>query len=78
MVENFLKEFAKLIVSKPELISVERKDLEDKFSEIIITADPSDTGKIIGRDGRMINSIKTVISGCKVKDDRSYKKLSLC
>jgi len=30
-------------------------------------------GKLIGKEGRMINSIKTVISGCKAKGGVNYR-----
>ena len=36
-------------------------------------ADKIDTGKLIGKDGKMINAIKTVIIGCKAKDNTSYR-----
>jgi predicted RNA-binding protein YlqC (UPF0109 family) len=73
MKEKFLEEFAKLVVDKPELVKIERKDVDETFSEIIITADKFDTGKLIGKDGKMINSLKTLISGCKAKDGKSYR-----
>ena len=73
MVEKFLEEFAKLVVDRPELVRVERKNIDDIFCEVIITADKVDTGKLIGKDGKMINSLKTLISGCKAKDGKSYK-----
>ena len=73
MVDKFLEEFAKLIVNSPEHVRVERVDVDDTFSEIVIYADKVDTGKLIGKDGKMINSIKTVIAGCKAKDGRSYR-----
>lgn len=73
MVHDFLETFAKLIVDNPEHVKVERIDVDDSFSEIIIYANKGDTGKLIGKDGKMINSIKTVISGCKAKDGRSYR-----
>lgn len=73
MVHNFLETFARLIVDNPDNVKVEKKDVDDTFSEIIICADKGDTGKLIGKDGKMINSIKTVISGCKAKEGRSYR-----
>ncbi len=73
MVHEFLETFAKLIVDNPQNVEVQRVDMDDTFSEIIIFADKGDTGKLIGKDGKMINSIKTVISGCKAKDGRSYR-----
>ncbi len=73
MVEDFIKEFTLLLVDKPEVVKIENKIIDDTFSEITIYADKGDTGKLIGKEGKMINSLKTVISGCKAKDDRSYK-----
>ena len=73
MVENFVRDFAKLLVSHPEDIVVERYNLGEKFDEIVIYAHKEDAGKLIGKDGRMINALKTLISGCKAKDGISYR-----
>jgi len=73
MVEDFVREFAKLIVSHPEDISVERRNLGEKFDEIVIYAHKEDAGKLIGKEGRMINALKTLIGGCKAKDGISYR-----
>ncbi len=73
MVHEFLETFAKLIVDNPDNVNVEKIDVDETFSEIIIRADKGDTGKLIGKDGKMINSIKTVISGCKAKNGKSYR-----
>ncbi|CUU69491.1 KH domain RNA binding protein YlqC [Campylobacter hyointestinalis subsp. hyointestinalis] len=73
MVEEFLKEYAKLIADCPELIKVERVSLGENFDEIIAHASKADTGRLIGKDGKMINAIKTVIIGCKAKDPTSYR-----
>lgn len=73
MVHDFLETFAKLIADNPQNVKVDRVDVDDTFCEIIIHADKGDTGKLIGKDGKMINSIKTVISGCKAKDGKSYR-----
>lgn len=73
MVEEFVKEYVKLIVEYPDKIKVEKIDLEDGLAEILIYADKVDTGKLIGKDGKMINAIKTVIVGYKAKDPTSYK-----
>ncbi|ORI10964.1 KH domain-containing protein [Campylobacter concisus] len=73
MVKNFLYEYAKLIADCPDKVSVDRHELGENFAEIIISADKVDTGKLIGKDGKMINAIKTVIIGCKAKDNTSYR-----
>lgn len=73
MVEDFLKEYAKLIADFPEKIQTERVNLDENFAEIIIYADKIDTGKLIGKNGKMINAIKTVIGACKSKDSTTYR-----
>ncbi len=73
MVEKFVEQFAALLSSYPEEIRVEKVALEDGLCEIIIYANQTDAGKIIGKEGKMINALKTVISGCKAKDNISYK-----
>lgn len=73
MVENFLLEYAKLIADFPEKVKLERVKLDDDFTELVIYADKVDTGKLIGKDGRTINAIKTVIVGHKAKDTTSYR-----
>ncbi len=73
MADAFLGTFAKLMVNDPDLVRVERIDVDESFAEIIIYADKNDTGKLIGKEGKMINSLKTVISGCKAKNGMSYR-----
>ncbi len=73
MIEDFVRDFARLIASRPDDISVERQSLGENFDEIVIYAHKEDAGKLIGKEGRMINALKTVISGCKAKDGISYR-----
>lgn len=73
MVTDFLLAYAKLLVNNPEDISVEISEVDENFDEIVIFANSEDIGKLIGKEGRMINSIKTVISGCKAKGAKNYR-----
>ncbi len=72
MIADFVAQFAKLLASYPEDVSVEVKE-SDEVTEIILYANQADIGKLIGKSGKMIGAIKTVISGCKAKDGISYK-----
>jgi len=73
MTQEFVSSYAKLLVKNPESIKVEILEIDKGFDEITIYAQSEDVGKLIGREGRMINSIKTVISGCKAKGGKSYR-----
>jgi len=72
MIANFVAQFARLIASNPEDIRVEVKE-GDEVTEIVLFANQADIGKLIGKEGKMIGAIKTVISGCKAKDGISYR-----
>jgi predicted RNA-binding protein YlqC (UPF0109 family) len=56
MVDAFLVAYAKLLVEHPEDISVEIKEVDEGLDEITIFANNEDVGKLIGKQGRMINS----------------------
>ena len=73
MITNFIEDYAKLIVSKPEEVSVSIDQIDETFAEITIEADSNDIGKLIGKNGNMINALKTISNGCKAKDGVSYK-----
>ena len=72
MISEFVANFAKLIASKPEDVRVKVKE-GDEVTEILLFANQADIGKLIGKEGKMIGAIKTVISGCKAKDGMSYR-----
>ena len=72
MVADFVAQFAKLIASNPEDIRVEVES-DDEVTQIVLYANQADIGKLIGKEGKMIGAIKTVISGCKAKDGLSYR-----
>jgi len=72
MIADFVAEFAKLIASHPDEISVEVQE-GDEITQIVLYANQADIGKLIGKSGKMIGAIKTVISGCKAKDGVSYR-----
>lgn len=72
MISDFVAQFARLIASYPDDIRVEVKE-SDEVTEILLFANQADIGKLIGKEGKMIGAIKTLISGCKAKDGVSYR-----
>ena len=72
MISEFVAQFAKLIATYPDDIKVQTKQ-SDEVTEIVLYANQADVGKLIGKEGKMIGAIKTVISGCKAKDGISYR-----
>jgi len=72
MIADFVAQFARLIASNPDDIRVEVQE-GDEITQIILYSNQADIGKLIGKSGKMIGAIKTVISGCKAKDGVSYR-----
>ena len=59
---------AKALVSHPEAVVVTEKTVND---EIVLTlsVDPSDMGKVIGKQGRIAKAIRTVLKAQAIRDD---------
>ncbi len=72
MVTEFIAHYAKLVATYPDKVDV-KIDIKDDEANITLYAHQDDIGKLIGKQGKMIGAIKTVISGCKAKDGLSYK-----
>ncbi len=73
MIEKFVESYVCKIVSVPSAVQIESKKLEADFIQITIYVSSQDTGRLIGKDGKMIGAIKTFISACKAKNGCSYK-----
>jgi predicted RNA-binding protein YlqC (UPF0109 family) len=73
MVKDFIESYTKLLVTHPESVEVKIIDSTDECEEIHILVNQNDIGKLIGKDGKMINAVKAVISGCKAKGGKNYR-----
>lgn len=73
MVKDFIESYTKLLVTHPESVQVKTIDSTDECEELTIYVNKDDVGKIIGKDGKMINAIKAVVSGCKAKGGKNYR-----
>jgi len=73
MVTDFIESYCKLIVNNKDDIKVQSEMIEESFCQITIYANEADIGKLIGKNGNMINSLRTLLNGCKSKDNVSYK-----
>ncbi len=60
--EQFVLYVAKSLVSKPEALSTSVEH-QPNGAVVLITCDKPDTGKLIGRGGSIIASIRTLVSG---------------
>lgn len=58
--EAFLKDVLNPVVEHPEQLRIEIAE-NGRKRDVFIHAEPSDRGRIIGRSGRMISSLRTLV-----------------
>ena len=57
------------LVDEPDEVSVEEVE-EDGDLVLEITVAPDDIGRVIGREGRIANAIRTIAKAAAVQEDR--------
>lgn len=68
---DLMSAIARALVDKPEEIFVTATSIE--FGTLLrLKADPSDVGKIIGKQGRTARSIRTLLAAISVKMKHRY------
>ena len=68
----------KKIVSDPESVSVKEFDTEEEDTvqiEVLISND--DMGKVIGKEGKIINSIRTIVQASSSLEDNKKVKINV-
>ena len=60
------------IVDNPDAVVIEERD-EDGITNLIITVAPEDMGKIIGKEGKVIRSIRNIMKVKAMKSDKRIK-----
>lgn len=68
MVE-LVKFIAQSLVEKPEAVDVREIENEDNIV-IELRVDPDDMGKVIGKQGRIAKSIRTVVKAATAKNEK--------
>ena len=67
-VQDFLKTILESIVTEPTEVSVERQD-DDLGVLLSVRVSKADMPSVIGKDGRTINAIRTVVRVFGAKND---------
>ena len=67
--EDLLEFLARALVDNPEAVSVEGFDEDDGTVVLEIHVAEEDVGKIIGRGGRTISSVRTVMRAVASRQD---------
>jgi hypothetical protein len=65
----FLEYIAKSLVDNPDAVEVELEESEDEITLTLIV-DERDMGRVIGRDGRIANAIRSLLRVMGARDGR--------
>jgi predicted RNA-binding protein YlqC (UPF0109 family) len=66
-----LADIAKALVDESDAVTAEAHQAEGSTT-LTLTVAPSDVGKVIGKQGRMARSIRTILSAVSMKMKRHY------
>jgi len=72
----FLTDVLAPVMDHPEALKVDVK-AEGRKVEVVIFADPKDRGRIIGKNGRMISSLRTLVKAAGEKAGLNTVNLEL-
>jgi len=67
--ENLLLFLARSLVDEPEKVEVEGRETDSRV-ELTLRVAPGDIGKVIGRQGRIVKAIRTVMKAASVKANK--------
>ena len=62
---------ARSLVDQPDAVKVEMREEDDAFV-IELSVDPSDAGKVIGKQGRIAKAIRTIVKAASVDSQKKY------
>jgi predicted RNA-binding protein YlqC (UPF0109 family) len=68
-VKEFLDYVARSLVEKPDAVRIEVEENDEEVS-LVLTVDESDMGRVIGRDGRIANAIRSLLRVMGTRDGR--------
>ena len=66
---DIIKYIVEQFAEKPELINYEYSDNNNEVT-VIITLDASDMGKVIGRQGKLAKSLRTIMKAVAQKENK--------
>jgi predicted RNA-binding protein YlqC (UPF0109 family) len=69
-VKDLVEYLTRALVDRPDEVSVEEFEEDDGTIVFELTVADDDVGKVIGRNGRTVNALRTVIRASAVRHNR--------
>ena len=70
--ENIVKYIVESLVDNPSEVKITSEQESEKVIILKISVDPADTGKIIGKNGRIANAIRTIVKSASSKSGKRF------
>ena len=64
--KELVETIAKALVDEPDQVVV-TEDTNDKGTRVVLKVAPQDTGKVIGKQGKVANAIRAVVKAAGVR-----------
>jgi predicted RNA-binding protein YlqC (UPF0109 family) len=68
--KDFIEFIVKQLVDKPEKVMIEEASQDQIDVEIKIIVDKEDIGKVVGKKGKNVNALRTLLTAVAAKDKR--------
>lgn len=68
--KEFIEYIAKHLVDHPEGVNVEVKSYEDNKYVLSLKVQPDDVGKVIGKQGKTAQAMRTLLTAVAAKDGK--------
>lgn len=70
LIENLLSVIVRELVANPEAVSIEKDDsAQDGLIVYRVLVDDSDMGRVIGKQGRIAKSIRSIVRSAAIKNN---------
>lgn len=67
--KQMLEQIAKALVDHPDQVSVSQLD-DGRVVTLELRVSPDDIGKVIGRQGRIVKAIRTVVNAAAIRENK--------
>lgn len=68
--DELAKYLLEQIVSEPKKIKVEMSEVDQDTVKLVATVDPDDMGKVIGKGGKVIQAVRTLLGATAIKANK--------
>ena len=70
--EELVKYIVENLVDKKESVSVSSAEESEKVTIVTVLVDKEDIGKVIGRNGKVAGSIRTIVKSASIKTGKRF------